>query len=35
LETLNSLEDYSWVLILWNDERTASVAKQRRGACRL
>jgi hypothetical protein len=35
METLNSLEDCSWVLTLWNDERIASVAKQRRGACRL
>jgi hypothetical protein len=35
VQTLNSLEDCSWVLTLGNDERIASVAKQHRGACRL
>jgi hypothetical protein len=35
VQTLNLLEDCSWVLTLRNDERIESVAKQHRGACRL
>ena len=35
VQTLNALENCSWVLTLGNDERIASVAKQHRGACRL